>query len=351
MPGPWPARAIVRWRGRSPALRQTANHSPPRLGTALWSTTRSTTASHSARPGPRWPSSAWARPRTSGPCLRHSADPSLRSYIVNWLNPLGADPKTVADQLKRRDYSPRLAQPEAGDRTRLDAPRAVNSQGDMSAVLFHPETSTRRALILALGTYRLEGLSPGDREPLVTMLLNLHRDDPDAGIHAAAEWTLRKWGKAMLVNSAALELTRLQDRPNLRWFVNRQRQTFALIEGPVEFQMGSPPTKTERNAADRPRGTMVIPRRYAIATREVTVSQFQWFLSQARITLGRYRLATGNLQKYSPDPDGPWLAPQWYVAAHYCNWLSEQEGIPTDQWCYIPAPGGAYDEGMTAAAS
>ncbi len=115
--------------------------------------------------------------------------------------------------------------------------------------------------------------------------------------------------------------------------------------------MGSPPTETERTAADRPRGTMVIPRRYAIATKEVTVSQFQWFLSQARITLGRYRLATGSLQKYSPDPDGPWLAPQWYVAAHYCNWLSEQEGIPRDQWCYIPAPGGAYDEGMTAAAN
>ncbi len=30
---------------------------------------------------------------------------------------------------------------------------------------------------------------------------------------------------AMMVNSAVLELTRLQDRPNLRWFVNLQRQT------------------------------------------------------------------------------------------------------------------------------
>ena len=27
------------------------------------------------------------------PLLRHSADPRLRSFIVNWLNPLGADPK------------------------------------------------------------------------------------------------------------------------------------------------------------------------------------------------------------------------------------------------------------------
>src|SRR6185312_5610486 len=33
------------------------------------------------------------------PLLRHSADPSTRSYIVNWLQPLGADPKTIATKL------------------------------------------------------------------------------------------------------------------------------------------------------------------------------------------------------------------------------------------------------------
>ena len=37
----------------------------------------------------------------------------------------------------------------------------------------------------------------------------------------------------------------------------------------------------------------------------------------------------------------------WYIAANYCNWLSEQEGLPKDQWCYLPADGNAYAEGMT----
>ena len=37
----------------------------------------------------------------------------------------------------------------------------------------------------------------------------------------------------------------------------------------------------------------------------------------------------------------------WYEAAAYCNWLSEQEGLPKDQWCYLPVEGGAYAEGMT----
>jgi hypothetical protein len=35
------------------------------------------------------------------PLLRHSPDPRLRSFIVNWLNPLGADPHAVAAELDR----------------------------------------------------------------------------------------------------------------------------------------------------------------------------------------------------------------------------------------------------------
>ncbi|MFO0826252.1 MAG: SUMF1/EgtB/PvdO family nonheme iron enzyme [Gemmataceae bacterium] len=36
-----------------------------------------------------------------------------------------------------------------------------------------------------------------------------------------------------------------------------------------------------------------------------------------------------------------------YAAAAYCNWLSEREGIPRDQWCYEPNQDGDYAEGMT----
>ena len=48
----------------------------------------------------------------------------------------------------------------------------------MDAILFHPETSLRRALILALGTYGTDGLSPGEREPLIGKLLDLYRTTP-----------------------------------------------------------------------------------------------------------------------------------------------------------------------------
>ena len=39
----------------------------------------------------------------------------------------------------------------------------------------------------------------------------------------------------------------------------------------------------------------------------------------------------------------------WYAAAAYCNWLSELEGMPADQWCYTPNAAGLYGPGMQAA--
>jgi formylglycine-generating enzyme required for sulfatase activity len=41
----------------------------------------------------------------------------------------------------------------------------------------------------------------------------------------------------------------------------------------------------------------------------------------------------------------------WYKAAWYCNWLSEQEQIPKDQWCYEPNGKGEYAGGMKVKAN
>ena len=65
------------------------------------------------------------------PLLRHSADPRLKSFIVNWLHPLGADPKILAAELERL---PATAQPTPAEGKQL-----------MDAILFHPEISMRRA--------------------------------------------------------------------------------------------------------------------------------------------------------------------------------------------------------------
>ena len=269
--------------------------------------------------------------------LRHSADPRLRSFILNWLSPLGADPRNLVTELDRIDPNAK--------------PTPAQGQQKMDAILFHPETSQRRALLLALGTYGTEGLSPGERESLISKLLDLYRNDPDAGVHGAAEWTLRKWGQKEKLKEVDAQLVKVKEWGERRWFVNGQGQTFAVIEGPVEFRMGSPPTETERFDGEEPIRHMAIPRRFAIAAKEVTVEQFQRFLKLANISIHRYQSTPSTLNRFSPDPEGPWIEIAWYTAAHYCNWLSEQEGLPKDQWCYLPNEAGAYAEGMSIPAN
>ena len=141
-------------------------------------------------------------------------------------------------------------------------------------------------------------------------------------------------GQTQDVRAGAIDLATRGDR---RWYVNRSGQTFAVINGPVEFQMGSPANETERNAAyERPR-RMSIPRMFAISTTEVSVEQFHQFLKEYNQT----RLNRAGMKQYSPDPNGPWLTATWHLAARYCNWLSKREGLSEDQWCYIPNEAGA----------
>jgi formylglycine-generating enzyme required for sulfatase activity len=175
----------------------------------------------------------------------------------------------------------------------------------------------------------------------------LYRNDPDSGIHGAADWTLRRWKQQKKLDVLDAELMNLKDRGERRWYVNTQKQTYAAIEGPVEFLMGSPPTEKERTAPNEDARRMRIPRRFAISAKEVTVEQFQRFVRLGNITDKRYHLEASEIRRYSVEPGGPWVFCDWYLAAHYCNWLSEQEGLSREEWCYLPNEAGAYAEGMS----
>jgi formylglycine-generating enzyme required for sulfatase activity len=124
------------------------------------------------------------------------------------------------------------------------------------------------------------------------------------------------------------ELTTGQVEGKRRWYVNRQGQTMVVVAKAGEFWMGE---GTERH---RQR----IGRSFALASKEVTVEQFL-----------RYRKDHQFNKRLAPTDDCPVNLVTWYEAAAYCNWLSEQEGIAKDQWCYEPNTDGKYAEGMKMA--
>jgi formylglycine-generating enzyme required for sulfatase activity len=224
----------------------------------------------------------------------------------------------------------------------LETAMVTHATNAMDAILFHPNTSIRRAIILVLGTYGADSPSHAERDRMIAKLLDFYQNDPDAGIHGAAEWTLRQWKQEGKVKSVQAELSKLKDKGARRWFVNSQGQTFAVIEGSVEFGMGSPRSESDRDADETPH-SRIITRRFAIADQEVTVEQYERFVHDGNSQFG---LSRSYLDRYSPEPNCPMVAVSWFGAAAYCNWLSKQEGLPKDEWCYLPNEQQEYNAGM-----
>ena len=262
------------------------------------------------------------------PLLRHSADPRLRSFIVNWLNPWGPT----------RSRSP----PNSTGSTPTAKPTPAQGQQTMDAILFHPETSMRRALILALGTYGTEGLSPGEREPLIGKLLDLYRNDPDAGIHGAAEWTLRQWGQQEKLKELDAELMKLKDRGDRRWYVNSQGQTFAVIEGPVEFRMGSPPTEPERWHDETP-----TPPDHPPPVRHRRQGGDGRAVPAVRERRTPWTILPASIDSVQSRPGRPHESASPGTCRRLLQLAERAGGVAEDQWCYLPNEAGAYAEGMT----
>ena len=215
-----------------------------------------------------------------------------------------------------------------------------------------PDVSSRRALILCLGEFDTTQFPAAERQPLIAKLLDLYRNDPDPGLHAAAEWLLRQkgWdqGDKLSEIDAQLQVDEKQRQARKatdkrQWYVNTQGQTFVILNADKPFRMGSPAGEPDRQTNEVPHQQR-IGRTFAIASKIVTKAQFRHF-QQANPDVGK-----PDIEQCSRTDDSPQIDVDWYDAARYCNWLSKNEGIPKEQWCYAPNDQGKYAEGMKPAA-
>ncbi len=255
------------------------------------------------------------------PMLKHSPDPRVRSYLIHCFGPLGADAGTI---VKRFDEE--------------------------------SDVTIRRALILSLGEFGKKESTTNDRQELMEKIQAIYRTAEDPGLHAASEWLLRHWQQDQWLNQEnegwakdkeqrerklegirheLQKANRVASTPRVhpsvksQWYVNGQGQTMVVIPGPVEFLMGLAPGEKEWDGRFGTQHRQRISRTFAIGAKPVTV--------------GEYRIHNKNytfLERYAPTPDCPAVHISWYRAAEYCNWLSKEEGIHPDQWCYDANPAG-----------
>ncbi|MFM7918914.1 MAG: formylglycine-generating enzyme family protein, partial [Planctomycetaceae bacterium] len=252
------------------------------------------------------------------PLLESRPDPRLRSEILHRLSLYGVDGRTLLSQLQ-----------------------AESGLVDAAAV------SRRSSLIQGLGELAAaQLLSPDEAQEVTVDLLQRFAEDPDSGVHGMCEWSLRQLGAQDQLLQVEQQFRTGEAVGGRRWYVTKiggstpsdRGLSLAIVDARESFVMGSPLSEAERfegpTGQNERRHRRQPGRVTAIGMHEVTVSQFLKFRP-------RY---DGN-RIYSPTPDSPVNSVAWYDAAAYCNWLSEQEGLESPDWCYEAGPAG-YAEGM-----
>ncbi|MEX2119032.1 MAG: protein kinase [Pirellulales bacterium] len=222
------------------------------------------------------------------PRLRWHGDPRLRTTLIDRIRKSGLSWRQVRERLEEED-----------------------------------DPGVRQALLVALEGYRPD-LAQDERGEVVAWTKELFEDDPDAAVHAAAEWLLVRWGDADAVRTVRTSLAGPFRPKGRNWFINTQGMTMLVVPGPVTFTMGSPEHETGRDV-NEVQHEETIGVTYAISAHEVSVEQF------ARFNPSRLPAAEAN-----SDRTCPINRVSWYEAVRYCRWLSEQEGLAEDSCCYPP---------------
>ncbi len=245
------------------------------------------------------------------PLLKRTAVPAVRGHLIHWLATRSPNPEMLISRFK-----------------------VENDKG------------IRCAILLSLGKHEL---SNSEKLSMQKELNDLYSSDPDPGLHSIIEWLLRGWDRFEALENTQQHVQVSDEgrlEPGARWYRTSQGQTFVVLEA-TEFLMGAPDSEAgfnEREVLHRQQ----LNRKFAIASKEVTHGQWRAFsldVPELQWKADNDRLAIDGAVL---TDEVPMFGMEWFEAALYCNWLSEREGIPRDQWCYLPNEEGFFRAGMQA---
>lgn len=244
--------------------------------------------------------------------------------------------------------------PQLGVSTERFIPHLIN--GGQSAAV-------RQALILALGTYPPEPVSDVELATWKEYLLHTFTNDPDPGVHSAAEWTLNQWKRDSRLKDLNQQLEDMRKEwamngraagDRRRWYVNKVGQTMIQVAKPGRIEIGSPSDELG-HINDEDLHDVAIDWAFSISATEIIVPDLirmandEVFVKEFQSRIRDEDLRTIRKIKESMTTENqPAMGISWFLAAAYCNWLSRKDGLEVEQWCYeVDKQTGKYWAGMT----
>jgi len=233
------------------------------------------------------------------PLLKHSHDPRVRSYLVNWMSELKMEPELLVKRYR-------------GEK----------------------DVSIKRALLQALGGFDLDDIhkNKDEQDGLEEKLLRDYKNAVDPGLHSAIQWLLKKWDRDTRIDEIVDSLAKqvkgaVTPKDGIKWYVNSQSQTFVILS--AEVTPSGTNSDPQTNSA-----------RFAICTTEVTNQQ--WLKSKPLFDqwkdLGSEKLKIRVAEKMKAYPAQ--ISGNWFHAIEYCNWLSSKENLP--EYYNIEKPDGNF---------
>ncbi|MEM6468498.1 MAG: protein kinase [Planctomycetota bacterium] len=159
----------------------------------------------------------------------------------------------------------------------------------------------------------------------------LYRTTDHLELHASAEWFLKKQERGHEIAEAEFN--------EAIGYRTIEGQLMVRLPGDLTATVGSSLLDQNR-LANEERHSLEIPAEIYFSRHELTIKQLKRF----RLSQG-FDESVAN-RKTRDDATG---RVNFFDAAAYCNWLSQQEGTPADQWCYLPNEDGEYAPGMQVA--